>query len=171
MPHATFDRLDHHVVGPLSGVDELPDAGAHLLALASIPRCVEGMGARGPHVRARDLVALALNQPRGLVSRVASTGARAIIGTSSAMAWLTAVPIAPEELSTFSSAGESRSMKATAPSAASTDSVRATCLISETASRIRTIARYDFQPNAWRRNRALNCHLRPVRVGMTLTLP
>jgi len=32
-----------------------------------------------------------------------------MIGTKWSIAWLTAVPIAPEELSTFSSAGDSRS--------------------------------------------------------------
>ena len=85
------------------------------------------------------------------------------------MALLTAVPMAPEELSTFSSAGERRSMKMTAASAASTGSVRAACLISETASRIRTIGGCDFHPNACRRNRVLNCHVRPPRIGMALT--
>jgi hypothetical protein len=41
-------------------------------------------------------------------------GAAKTIGTSSVIARFTAVPMAPDELSTFSSAGESLSMKATA---------------------------------------------------------
>ncbi len=56
-----------------------------------------------------------------------------MIGTSSAIAWLTARPIVPDELSTCSSAGEIRSSSATAPSAASASSLRATFLISLTA--------------------------------------
>jgi hypothetical protein len=70
---------------------------------------------------------------------LASTGAPAMMGTRAEIALLTAVPIAPEELSTLSSAGESRSMRATAPSAASTASERATFLISATASFTRRI--------------------------------
>jgi hypothetical protein len=53
------------------------------------------------------------------------------------MAWFTAVPIAPEELSTCSSAGDILSRNNTAPSAARTGSVRRTFLISDTASRTR----------------------------------
>src|ERR1700694_2983042 len=54
------------------------------------------------------------------LSRVlASAGASIMIGTSWAIALLTAVPIAPEEPSTFSRAGEMRSSSSTAPSAAS----------------------------------------------------
>jgi len=57
----------------------------------------------------------------------ASSGCwRTDIGTSSATALFTALPMAPDELSTRSSAGEMRSMNATAPSAASNGSVRAT---------------------------------------------
>jgi hypothetical protein len=84
-----------------------------------------------------------------------------MIGTSSAIALLTAVPIAPEELSTCSSAGERRSSRVTAPSAASTGSPRATILISLTACFTRWIAGDDLQPKAWRRNRAVNAHLWP----------
>lgn len=50
----------------------------------------------------------------------ASAGASAMTRASSAMALFTAAPMAPEELSTFASAGETRSRNATAPSAAST---------------------------------------------------
>jgi hypothetical protein len=48
----------------------------------------------------------------------ASAGAPAMIGTSSAIVRLTALPIAPDELSTCSNAGEIRSSSAMAPSAA-----------------------------------------------------
>jgi hypothetical protein len=53
-------------------------------------------------------------------------------------------------------AGETRSKRATAPSAASTGSFLATFWISATAWRIRVMAGWDFQPKAWRRKRALN---------------
>lgn len=92
-------------------------------------------------------------------SRVfASAGAWAMMGTSSSMARFTAVPMAPEEPSTCSTAEETRSRKSTAPSAASTGSRRATFLISLTACLMRWIAGLDFQPKAWRRKRALNSH-------------
>jgi len=90
-------------------------------------------------------------------SRVfASAGALAMTATSSSMAWFTAVPMAPEELSTRSSAGDTRSRKRTAPSAARTGSRRATCLISLTACLTRWIAGCDFQPKAPRRKRLVN---------------
>jgi len=83
------------------------------------------------------------------VARVAgSAGAPATRGTSPAIALLTAVPIAPEELSTFSSAGESRSSSVTAPSAARTGSRRATFRISLTACLTRWMAGRDLQPKA-----------------------
>ena len=88
-----------------------------------------------------------------------AAGASATIGASVAMALPTAVPMAPEELSTCSSAGESFSSKVTTPSAARSWSRRATLLISETASVMRLIAGSDLQPKACRRNRALNSHL------------
>jgi hypothetical protein len=72
------------------------------------------------------------------------------------MALFTAVPMAPEELSTCSSAGDTRSRNRTAPSAARTGSRRATFLISLTACRTRWIAGCDFQPNARRRKRLAN---------------
>jgi hypothetical protein len=53
-----------------------------------------------------------------------------MMGIISVMARLTAVPMAPDELSTFSSAGERRSRSSTAPSAPSTGSRRAAFLIS-----------------------------------------
>jgi hypothetical protein len=90
---------------------------------------------------------------------LASTGALAMIGTSAVMAWLTALPMDPDELSTCSSAGEMRSRKATAPSAAIAGSFFATFWISATASRTRVIAGCDFHPKAWRRKRVLNAHL------------
>lgn len=83
-------------------------------------------------------------------------GALAISGTRAMSAALTAEPMAPEEPSIFSSAGERRSMKRTAPSAASTGSFFATFLISATAFLMRVIAGWDFQPKAPRRKRALN---------------
>ena len=82
-----------------------------------------------------------------------------MISTSAAMALFTAVPIAPEELSTCSIAGDTFSRKSTAPSAPRSGSLRATFLISETASLIRVIAGRDFHPNARRRKRARNVHL------------
>jgi hypothetical protein len=63
-----------------------------------------------------------------------------MIGTSSAMAFLTAAPMAPEELSTCSIAGETRSRNPIAPSAASIGLFFATLLISETACLMRVIA-------------------------------
>ena len=64
------------------------------------------------------------------------------------MALLTAEPSAPDELSTCASAGESFSSSVTAPSAASSGSLRATCLISDKASLIRWIGVSERQPNA-----------------------
>ncbi|MBI4509687.1 MAG: hypothetical protein HY698_08610 [Deltaproteobacteria bacterium] len=78
----------------------------------------------------------------------ASAGALAMIGTSSAMALFTAVPMEPDELSTCSSAGDTRSRKTIAPSAASTASFFATFLISATACLILVIAGCDLQPKA-----------------------
>src|SRR5579864_2032240 len=51
----------------------------------------------------------------------------AMTGTGASTARFTAAPGAPNELSTRSSAGESFSSKDTAPSAATTSSLRATC--------------------------------------------
>src|SRR5690606_19889711 len=82
-----------------------------------------------------------------------------MISTRAAMALLTAVPMDPEELSTCSRAGETFSRKRMAPSAASSLSLRATFLISETASLMRLMAGCDFQPKACRRKRARNSHL------------
>lgn len=84
-----------------------------------------------------------------------------MIGTSSAIALLTAVPIEPEELSTFSSAADTRSRSTTAPSAATTGSFLATFLISVTACLMRVMAGCDFQPKARLRKRALNSHAWP----------
>lgn len=92
-------------------------------------------------------------------SRVlASAGAPATIGTSPARALLAAVPMAPDEPSTCSSAGKIRSMNTTAPSAASTGWARPTVSISEAACFTRWIAGCDFQSNAWRRKRASSSH-------------
>lgn len=74
------------------------------------------------------------------------------------MARFTAEPIAPDEESTRSSAGDTRSKKITAPSAPSSGSLFATRLISATASFTRLSAGCDFQPNARRRKRDLNVH-------------
>ena len=79
---------------------------------------------------------------------------------------LTAVPMAPDELSTFSKAGETRSRSATAPSAPRIGSMRATSLISVSASCSRVIAGWDFHPKACRRNRALKRHACPSVFGM-----
>ena len=86
----------------------------------------------------------------------APAGARAMIVASSSTAWLTAVPMAPEEPSTCSRAGETRSRNSTAPSAPRTGSRRATFLISLTACLTRAIAGCDFQPKAPRRMRRVN---------------
>jgi hypothetical protein len=85
-----------------------------------------------------------------------SAGAAPMIGTSSSIALWTAVPIDPEELSTDSSTGEMRSSRVTAPSPASTGFLRATLLISLTASLTRWTAGWDRHPKAVRRKRALN---------------
>ena len=77
-------------------------------------------------------------------------GAAPMMGTSSSIALWTAVPIDPEELSTDSSAGEMRSSRLTAPSAASTGSLRATLLISLTASLTGWTAGWDRHPRACR---------------------
>jgi len=87
---------------------------------------------------------------------LASAAAPVTTGTSCSIAWWTAVPIAPEELSTCSSAGETRSRKVTAPSAPSNGSRRATPLISVTACFTRWTAGWDLQPKACRLKRALN---------------
>ena len=89
----------------------------------------------------------------------AGTSIPAMTGTSASIARFTAVPIAPDELSTCSSAGESFSSKDTAPSAATTGSLRATCRISVMASFRRWTGSADFQPKAPRRNRAGKVHL------------
>jgi hypothetical protein len=70
---------------------------------------------------------------------------------------LTALPIAPDELSTCSNAGETFASNNTAPSAASAGSLRLTFLISATASCTRAIAGCERQPKALRRKRAANC--------------
>jgi hypothetical protein len=71
-----------------------------------------------------------------------------MMGTKVSMARFTPVPMAPEELSTCSSAGDSFSSRATAPSAATTGSLRAIALISARASLILWIGVSDRQPNA-----------------------
>src|SRR5882762_5733582 len=110
----------------------------------------------------------ASNSRSSQASRVfASAGAFAMIGTRAARALFTALPIAPDEPSTCSRAGEIRSMNATAPSAASTGSVRATFLISDTACFTRWIAGCDFHPNAFRRKRAFNSHLWGAGFGIS----
>ena len=97
---------------------------------------------------------------------LASAGAPAMTGTSSAMVRLTALPIAPDELSTCSSAGEMRSSSAIAPSAATIGSSRATCLISASASWSRVIAGCDFHPKACLRKRVLKRQECPRAFGM-----
>ncbi len=82
------------------------------------------------------------------------------MGNNSPRVQPTAPPRAPEEESTFSSAGHIFSIKMTAPSAAITGFAFAALLISVTASFRRWQASRDaFQPNARERNRALNVHL------------
>lgn len=78
------------------------------------------------------------------------------MGAKASIALFTALPIDPDELSTCSIAGERRTRNFTAPSAPRTGCLRATALISETASRIRLMAGWDFQPKVWRRKRAAN---------------
>jgi hypothetical protein len=82
-----------------------------------------------------------------------------MIGTKVSIALFTAVPMAPDELSTCSRAGESYSRNFIAPSAASTGSLRATCLISSAASLIRLIGVSERHPKACRRKRDVNSHL------------
>jgi len=82
------------------------------------------------------------------------------------MARLTALPIAPDELSTCSSAGEMRSSSAIAPSAASIGSSRAACVISASASWSRVIAGCDFHPKACLRMRVLKRQEWPPVLGM-----
>jgi hypothetical protein len=79
-----------------------------------------------------------------------------MMAASSSTAWLTTFPMAPEEPSTCSSAGDTRSRNSTAPSAPSTGSRRATFVISLTACLTRWIAGGDFQPKAPRRKRRMN---------------
>src|SRR5437899_1921326 len=75
--------------------------------------------------------------------------------------------MAPEELSTCSSAGDTRSRNSTAPSAPRTGSRRATVLISLTACLTRSIAGCDFQPKAPRRKRRANSQ----RAVLALDIP
>jgi len=82
-----------------------------------------------------------------------------MIGTSEVIVLFTAVPVAPDELSTISRAGDRRRRNAMAPSAASTGSLRAIVLISATAFLIRAIAGRERQPKARRRKRDSNSHL------------
>lgn len=84
------------------------------------------------------------------------------------MALLTAVPMAPEEPSMRSKAGESLSKRRTTPSAARILSVRPTFLISETASLIRLLAGCDFQPKACRRKRATTCDVQPLASWLSI---
>ena len=93
------------------------------------------------------------SQPSRLL---ASAGALAMTVTSSSMAWFTAVPMAPEELSTCSRAGDTRSRNSTAPSAARPGSRRAAFWISLTACLMRWIAGWDLHPKAPRRKRREN---------------
>jgi hypothetical protein len=88
-----------------------------------------------------------------------STGAAAMIFAQASIARLTAVPMAPDELSTCSRAGETFSRKRTAPVAASAGSFFATFWISAVASRTRCTAGCERQPNACLRKRGANAHL------------
>lgn len=82
-----------------------------------------------------------------------------MIGTRASSARLTADPSAPDELSTCSSAGDSRSMRRMAPSAAAAGSLRETDLTSATASLMRAAAvGEDRQEKAFGRMRLGNCH-------------
>lgn len=79
------------------------------------------------------------------------TGASAMIVAQVSIAGLTAVPMAPEELSTCPSAGDSFPRNSTAPAAASAGSFFATFWISATASLTRCTAGCERQPKAcWR---------------------
>lgn len=94
------------------------------------------------------------------LSRVKSSGgALAIIEARTSMALFTAVPIAPEELSTWDNAGDTFSRKSTAPSAARTGSLRAVFFISATASFTRISAGCERHPKAFRRKRVAKFHL------------
>src|SRR5271166_2758920 len=79
-------------------------------------------------------------------------GACAMIGASVSIALLTAVPMAPDELSTRTRAPDTFSRKITAPSAPRTLFLRAVFLISATASLIRLIGSSDRHPNVPARN-------------------
>ena len=72
------------------------------------------------------------NQIKTILTK-AHADAKAATDPAAKKAIWKAVPIAPEELSTCSSAGETRSRKVTVPSAPSNGSRRATPLISVTA--------------------------------------
>lgn len=83
-----------------------------------------------------------------------------MIGTRVSIARLTADPSVPDELSTCSSAGDSRSIRRMAPSAAVIGSLREADLISATASLIRAAAvGEDLQEKVFGRMRLGNCHL------------
>ena len=69
------------------------------------------------------------------------------------------LPMAPEELSTCSRAGESFSKSNTTPSAPSRGFLRAIFFISDTASLTRFIAGCERQPKACRLKRARKVHL------------
>src|SRR5690606_29049385 len=69
----------------------------------------------------------------------------------------------PEESSTFSKAGESFSMRRTAPLAARTGSLRTMARSSAAASSRRSMARSDFQPKAPRRKRAAKVQVGAAR--------
>src|SRR5262245_15933800 len=96
------------------------------------------------------------NRSSHLSLRLSLTEACATIGTSVSIARLTAVPMAPDELSTCSRAPDTFSRKITAPSAPRALSSRAAFLISATASLIRLIGRSERHPNAPARNRDRN---------------
>lgn len=97
------------------------------------------------------------------------TCAAAITGTSVCTARQVALPSAPEELSTWHSAGESFSRNSTAPSAAVTGSWRATARISDSASLMRSMANLEpRQPNAARRRRPRNAQVIAGPFGFAL---
>src|SRR5262245_42557881 len=101
---------------------------------------------------------------------VSLAGACATIGTSVSIARLTAVPMAPEELSTCSRAPDTFSRKITAPSAPRILSLRVAFLISATAFLMRLIGRSERHPNALARKRDRKVQLWALAVGIDCSL-
>lgn len=158
MPDEVIQRARFGICGQPGVLDVTLDEPVLLQRLASAQRELLGACPQIRRIRRGQSFWIASNNCSSHPSRVAAlTGACTMIGTSASTAARAALPSAPEEPSTGSSAGDNFTRNRTAASAACSGSRRATARISASASAILSLAnRLARHPKPPRRKRSVN---------------